>query len=76
MSHDHEPLDPHLRLLRYIAAGVVLGITVLYISADFVNLPFVRLDFHADQITIGSLFGALFILLGLLAAPKWPWGKP
>ena len=74
MSPNHEPLDPQLRLLRIIAAGVVLAITTLYILAGVVSIPFIRLDFRPDQITLGSLFGALFVLLGLLAAPRWPRG--
>jgi hypothetical protein len=75
MSHDREPVDPHLRLLRLIATGVVLTITAIYLLAGIINIPFVRIDFKPDQITLGSLFGALFVLLGLLAAPRWPRGR-
>ena len=76
MSHDHEPVDPHLRLLRIIATGVLLVVTTLYIVAPIINIPFVRLDFRPDAVTLGSLFGALFVLLGLIVAPRWPWTKP
>ena len=75
MSHGNDPVDPHLRLLRLIASGVVLAITTLYVLAGIVQIPFIRVDFKPDQITLGSLFGALFVLLGLLAAPRWPRGR-
>ena len=74
MSQGHDPLDPHLRLLRVIATGVLIAIIALYIGAGIITLPFVRIDFQPDGVTLGSLFGSLFVLLGLLA-PRWPGRK-
>lgn len=69
-GHDGE--DPNLRLLRLIAVGVVLGVITLYVSADIFATPFTRIDFHVDTGVFGTLCGALLVLLGLIAAPKWP----
>jgi uncharacterized membrane protein len=77
MSPEHEPVDPHLRLLRIIAAAVLVGLIALYILGGLiVRLPFLRADLQLDPLTLGSLFGALFVLLGLIAAPRWPRDPP
>lgn len=54
--------DPRLRLLRTVAGFVILGL-----------LAFVVLDPAPNDLgTLGTLTGALLVLLGFEAGVRWP----
>jgi hypothetical protein len=55
--------DPQLRLLRSLAVTVVLGLLGYVVVSD------------PDPATVGTLIGALLILLGFEAGIRWP-GPP
>lgn len=57
--------DPRLRLLRTVAGFVILGL-----------LAFVVVDGQPnDPATLGTLVGALLIVLGFEAGVRWPPSK-
>lgn len=73
-EHDHRQ-QPHrgdqateerlLRRLRLIAGGVILLMIVLLVSADTLGRLFISPDFHASELILGSLLGALLLVLGI-----------
>lgn len=76
---DGAPRDPVeerlLRRLRLIAGFVILLMIVLLVTADTLGRLYVSPDFHASELILGTLIGALLILLGIETAVRTPWTR-
>jgi hypothetical protein len=60
-----------LRRLRVIASIVILACIVLTSVVDPLGRLFIDRDFHASEVFLGTLVGALVVLLGL-SLPRMP----
>ncbi len=77
MSENEQPnRDPAeerlLRRLRLIAASVVLVMIVLLVTVDTLGRLFVDPNFHASELFLGTLIGALLLLLGIEGVSRLP----
>lgn len=64
--------DRLLRRLRVIAGIVILVMIVLLVTADTLGRLLVSPDFHASELILGTLIGALLLLLGIEAVNRLP----
>lgn len=62
---DQATEDRLLRRLRLIAGGVILLMIVLLVSADTLGRLFISPDFHSSELILGTLIGALLLILGI-----------
>lgn len=67
--------DRLLRRLRVIAGAVILLMIVLLVTADTLGRLLVSPDFHASELILGTLIGALLLLLGIEAVNRLPGGR-
>lgn len=67
--------DRLLRKLRVIAGGVILTMVVLLVGADTLGRLFISPDFHASELILGTLIGALMLLLGIEGLNRLPGTK-
>lgn len=61
-----------LRRLRLIAGVVILLMIVLLVTADTLGRLLVSPDFHASELILGTLIGALLLLLGIETVNRLP----
>jgi hypothetical protein len=70
------PRDPAeerlLRRLRLIAGGVILTMIALLVMVDTLGRLFVDPSFHASELILGTLIGALLLLLGIEGVSRIP----
>lgn len=70
------PRDPAeerlLRRLRLIAGGVILIMIALLVMVDTLGRLFVDPNFHASELILGTLIGALLLLLGIEGVSRIP----
>lgn len=59
-----------LRRLRLITIFVILLMVVLLVVVDTLGRLFVDRDFHASELFLGTLIGALLLLLGIEGASR------
>lgn len=64
-----------LSRLRVVSGAVILGLIVLLVVADTAGRLFVRPDFRVGELFLGSLIGALMLLVGIDVAARLPGGK-
>lgn len=64
-----------LRRLRNIAVIVILVCVLLTAVIDPLGRLFIDPTFHASEVFLGTLLGALVVLLGLQSLPKLPGPK-
>ena len=73
------PRDPAeeklLRRLRLIAGIVILVMIVLLVVADTLGRLLISPDFHASELILGTLIGALLLLLGIETVNRLPGTK-
>lgn len=62
--------------LRAVAGVVILACIVFLVVIDALGRLFVDHDFHVGDIFIGSLIGALLLVIGVEGASRLPWGGP
>ncbi len=62
--------------LRVIAGAVILGCVVFLVVVDTLGRLYVDKDFHVGDVFIGSLLGALLLLLGVEVSSRLPWSGP
>ncbi len=62
--------------LRLVAGAVILGCIVFLVVVDALGRLFVDRDFHVGDIFIGSLLGALLLVIGVEGASRLPWSGP
>jgi len=76
MAGDENPRDPAeeklLRRLRLIAGGVILTMIVLIVVVDTLGRLLVDPAFHASELFLGTLIGALLLLLGIEGVSRLP----
>lgn len=60
--------------LRLVAGGVILACIVFLVVVDTIGRLVVRPDFHVGDIFLGSLLGALLLLIGVEGAARFPFG--
>lgn len=65
-----------LQRLRVVSGGVILALIVLLVAADTFGRLLLRPDFTVSELFLGSLIGALLLLVGIDVAARWPGGKP
>jgi hypothetical protein len=79
MSESNGARDPAeerlLRRLRLIAGGVILVMIVLLVTVDTLGRLYVDPNFHASELFLGTLIGALLLLLGIEGVARLP-GRP
>jgi hypothetical protein len=61
-----------LHRLRVVSGSVVLGLIVLLVIADTLGRLFIRPDFRVGEIFLGTLVGALMLLIGIDVAARFP----
>lgn len=64
-----------LRRLRFIAGVVILVMIVLLVVVDTFGRLFISPDFHASELFLGTLIGALLLLLGIEGLNRLPGAK-
>jgi hypothetical protein len=73
---DGKPRDPTeerlLRRLRFVSGFVILAMIVLLIVVDTLGRLFVDPNFHIDELALGTLIGALLLLLGIEGINRLP----
>lgn len=62
--------------LRLVAGAVILACIVFLVVVDALGRLFIRADFHVGDIFIGSLLGALLLVIGVEGASRLPWSGP
>lgn len=60
--------------LRLVAGGVILLCIVFLVVVDTIGRLLIRPDFHVGDIFLGSLLGALLLLIGVEGAARFPFG--
>lgn len=72
----HDPAEEKLlRRLRLIAIGVILTMIVLLVTVDTLGRLFVDPQFHASELFLGTLVGAMIPLLGVIGVTSLPGKK-
>lgn len=71
-STDEERL---LRRLRVIAGGVILSLIFFLVVIDSLGRLFIDPTFRVGEIFLGSLLGALMLLIGIDVAARLPGRK-
>lgn len=73
-EHDPADLDEArlLRRLRVISGLVVLALIALLVLVDSFGRLIVRNDFHVSELFLGTLVGALLLLVGIDVAARLP----
>lgn len=61
-----------LQRLRVVSGAVILGLIVLLVVVDSLGRLFVRPDFRVGELFLGSLIGALLLLVGIDVASRFP----
>lgn len=61
-----------LRRLRLIAGGVILTMIVLLVVVDTLGRLLINPEFHASELFLGTLIGALLLLLGVEGVSRLP----
>lgn len=61
-----------LRRLRLIAGGVILTMIVLIVVVDTLGRLLIDPSFHASELFLGTLIGALLLLLGIEGVSRLP----
>lgn len=75
-SPRHDPAEERLlRRLRLIAIGVILSMIVLLVTVDTLGRLFVDPQFHASELFLGTLVGAMIPLLGVIGVTSLPGKK-
>lgn len=64
-----------LHRLRVVSGSVILGLIVLLVLADTLGRLFIRPDFRVGEVFLGTLIGALMLLVGIDVATRIPGGK-
>lgn len=76
MAGDEPRSDPTedrlLRRLRVIAGVVILTMIALLVVADNLGRLFIDPNFRASELILGTLIGALLLLLGIEAVNRLP----
>ena len=62
-----------LRRLRVIAGAVILLMIVMLVVVDTIGRLFVDPAFRASELFLGTLIGALLLLLGIETVTRLPW---
>lgn len=63
-----------LRRLRLIAGAVIIVMIILLVSADTLGRLFIDPNFHSSELILGTLVGALMLVLGIEAVNRLPGG--
>lgn len=72
----HDPAEERLlRRLRLIAIGVILTMIVLVVTVDTFGRLFIDPAFHASELFLGTLIGAMTLLLGVEGVTRIPGKK-
>ncbi len=72
----HDPAEEKLlRRLRLIAVGVILVMIVLLVTVDTLGRLFIDSQFHASELFLGTLVGAMIPLLGVVGITSLPGRK-
>lgn len=61
-----------LRRLRVIAGAVILTMITMLVTVDTFARLFVDPSFHASELFLGTLIGALMLLLGVETVSRLP----
>jgi uncharacterized BrkB/YihY/UPF0761 family membrane protein len=76
---EHDPGSPRdpveerlLRRLRLIAVVVILAMIVLLIVGDTLGRLYIDPSFHSSEVALGTMVGALIVLLGLEGVARFP----
>ena len=64
-----------LQRLRVVSGVVILGLIVLLVGADTFGRLLIRSDFEVSELFLGSLIGALLLLVGIDVAARLPGRK-
>ena len=59
--------------LRLVSGLVILGCIVVLVLVDSLGRLLYRPDFHVGDIFLGTLVGALLLILGIEGAARFPW---
>lgn len=69
-----DPVEERLlRRLRVVSGGVILAVIVLLTLVDTFGRLYVDPNFHIDELALGTLVGALLLLLGIEGISRLPW---
>ena len=72
----HDPAEERLlRRLRLIAISVILAMIVLLVTVDTLGRLFIDPQFHASELFLGTLVGAMIPLLGVIGVTSLPGRK-
>lgn len=64
--------DKLLRRLRYISGGVILVCIVFLVLIDPLGRLFISPEFHVSEVIVGTLMGALLVILGIEGLNRLP----
>jgi hypothetical protein len=72
-SRHRDPVEERLlRRLRVISGAVILVMIGLLVLADTLGRLLINPDFHASELFLGTLIGALLLLLGVEGINRLP----
>jgi ABC-type Fe3+-siderophore transport system permease subunit len=75
-SRQPDPTEARLlRRLRFIAGVVILVMIVLLVTADTLGRLLLSPEFHASELILGTLIGALLVVLGIEGVTRFPGSK-
>jgi uncharacterized membrane protein YgaE (UPF0421/DUF939 family) len=61
--------------LRWAAGVAVLLLIVVVVLTDLFGRLFVDETFRVSDLMLGSLIGALLLIIGIDVSKRWPFGK-
>jgi uncharacterized membrane protein YgaE (UPF0421/DUF939 family) len=62
--------------LRLIAGVVILVLIIVVVLTDVFGRLFVDSTFRVSDLMLGTLIGALLLLVGIDVSKRWPFGGP
>gem|GEM_PF-1887923 len=66
------PPDRLIQRLRAVSAAVILALIVFLVVVDAVGRLFITADFRVSEVFLGTLVGALMLVLGIEVASRIP----
>lgn len=71
---DRPGANGSLRRLRIVAGSVLTSIVTFMLLAEAVAGSFgIRADYRVEPVILGTLIGALLLIIGIEVGSRWPW---
>jgi hypothetical protein len=72
---DEPPVNGSLRRLR-LSTGYALGavLSLMLLAEVFRGNFGIALDYRVEPIIVGTVLGAILLIVGIEVGSRWPWG--